>query len=48
MFIILNCFVAIVAVVAFGCFLQWVRWNVIPTIKDRINSRKDKKISKSK
>lgn len=47
MFIILNCFVAIVAIVAFGCFLQWICWYVMPTIKDKINSRKDKKSSKS-
>jgi hypothetical protein len=29
-----------------GFFLQWVRWEVIPTVKDKIKEKKLKKFEK--
>lgn len=37
----------LIALPTIGFFLQWVRWEIIPTIKDKIKEKKLKKLSKN-
>ena len=44
--IILIIWAVIISLVVLGFFLQWVRWQFIPSIKDKIKEKKLKKNSK--
>ena len=44
--IILIIWAVIIGLVVLGFFLQWVRWQLIPSIKDKIKEKKLKKNSK--
>ena len=44
--IILIIWAVIIGLVTLGFFLQWVRWQLIPSIKDKIKEKKLKKNSK--
>ena len=44
--IFLQCFLGLCIICAVGFFGQWLGWEVIPTIKDKIKEKKLKKLQK--
>ena len=44
--IILMCWAVLIGLVLVVFTLQWIRWGVIPTIKDKIQEKKLKKLQK--
>ena len=47
MITVLICVGALVGLTAVGFLGCWLRWNVIPTIKDKIKEKKLKKLEKN-
>ena len=47
MITVLICVGILVGLTAVGFFGCWLRWNVIPTIKDKIKEKKLKKLEKN-